>query len=143
LLVVLAGASLGGFAFLAGSVLSYDARVYSVGPLAGYSRLPLENLWLVPLVLGPVIFSVATWRFGVVGALVAFAGYAIVGTLLAEMSPLGNEPSVRAVCCDGVRSFMFIGAAVVGIGLLFVVMPITLVARWAWRRFRPASRAPT
>ena len=86
--------------------------------------------------LGPVVFAVATWRLGIVGALVALVGYGIIGTWLAVMSPLREEPSVRLVCCDGTRSLEFFGAVMIGIACCLIVTPITLVVRWIWRHYR-------
>jgi hypothetical protein len=85
--------------------------------------------------LAPVVYAVATWRLGVVGALIALMGYEVFGPFLAYISPLSDEPSVRLVCCDGVRSFLFVGSWVFGIGWFLIVPPITLVARWVWRRW--------
>jgi hypothetical protein len=139
LLVVLALASLAGFAQLAATVLGYDAmRPRASGPLVGFSRSVLDALPLAPVALGLAIFTGATVRLGSLGALVAFAGYAIIGTVFAVMSPFADEPSVNLVCCDGVRSFMFIGAAGVGIGLLVFVTPIALLLRRLARRSGPA-----
>jgi hypothetical protein len=136
LLLALALASLAAFVTGAGLVLIYDAEAFGYGPLAGYRGSSTDALRLALLVLGPVLFALATWRLGVVGALVALVGYVIIGPWLAVMSPLHDEPSVRLVCCDGVRSLQFIGAAIIGIGACLIVTPITLVVRWIWRHSR-------
>lgn len=135
LLVVLALASLASFVYVAGNVLIYDANVYQYGPLAGYSRYWTGVLGIALFVLGPVVYAVATWRRGVVGALTTLAGFGVIGQVLAYISPLSDEPSVRLACCDGVRSFIFLGSWVLGIGWFLIVPPITLVARWVWRRW--------
>lgn len=142
LLVVLAVAALAGFVLVAQIVFSHNATVYGVGPLAGLSGSQIDVLEWYQVILGCAIFAAATWRFGVVGALVAFAGYAIVGPLLADMSPLSDEPSVLSVrteCCDALRGWADGGAALGGVFFLFLVTPITLVARWMWRLLRPAN----
>jgi hypothetical protein len=136
LLLALALASLAGFVTVAGLVLIYDADAYAYGPLAGYRGSSTDALRLALLVIGPVVFSLATWRLGIVGTLVALVGYGIIGPWLAAISPLHDEPSVRLVCCDGVRNFQFIGAAIFGIGCGLIVAPLTLLVRWIWRRFR-------
>jgi hypothetical protein len=139
LLLALALASLAGFVTVAGFVLIYDTEVYGYGLLAGYSGSSTDGLRLALIILGLVVFAFATWRFGVVGAFVAFVGYVIIGPWLAAMSPLHDEPPVRQVCCDGIRSFQFIFVAIIGIAYFLIVTPITLIARWARRQFRHAA----
>jgi hypothetical protein len=141
LLLALALASLAGFITVAGLVLVYDANAYGYGLLARYDRSSTDALSLALVVLGPVVFAFATWWRGIVGALVALAGFAIIGPWLATMTPLSDEPSVRLVCCDGVRSLQLWSALIFGIAGFLIVMPITFVVRWAWRRVRAAGRA--
>jgi hypothetical protein len=125
-------ASIAGFVTVAGTVLMYDAALAKSA--AGYLGPSTDTRGLALLVLGPAVFAVATWRLGVVGALVALMGYGIIGPWLAAMSPLGNETSVPECC--GVRSLQFASAALIGIGCCLIVTPITLVVRRIWRHYR-------
>ncbi len=136
MLVVLALASLAGFSLVADLFLTYDANGYGSGALAGFSRASTGLLTQALLVLGLLVFVLATGRLGGRGALVALLGFAIIGPWLAGASPLHDEPSVRTVCCDGVRSFQPFAGTLVGIGCFVIVVPITLVVRWISRHRR-------
>jgi hypothetical protein len=142
LLVVVAVAALGGFVFVAVNVSYLDAVSYQPsGPLAGYSRELINDLLPAAFVLGALIFAGATLRFGLVGAFAALVGYGIVGLVLAEMSPLSQDPGppgAPGYVYTGVRTSAFVVLPFVGIGLFVVVVPITLVARWISCHSRPA-----
>lgn len=74
-LAALALATFGGFLIWAGAILLYDAQG-GQGPLAAIGGWPIVRfayLFFV-LVLGPLIYAVATWRLNVRGALVALVG---------------------------------------------------------------------
>ena len=139
LLVTLAVASLAGFVTIGGLLLIFDAEVYNYGPLAAYGGSSIDVLRWALLGLGPVVFALATWRLGLVGALVSLAGYVLIGTLLAWMSPLRDEPSVRLVCCDGVRTLTFFSVPIIGICECLIVSPITLIVRRIWRKSRSVA----
>ncbi len=143
-LVALALSSLAGFVSANGAVLGYDASV-GHGPLAsvGHSLVDL-TLRFLPVLLGVLVYAIATWQLGIRGALVTFAGFVVVGPFLFfTLSPWSSEPPERLVCCDGVRSLNTLSTSIFGTLGVLIVPPITLLLRKVWRHSRAQASSAT
>ncbi len=135
--VVLALASLAGYFAFAGALLVYDAGG-GLGPIGSIND---SNLLLViracSLAVAPATFAVATWRFGVLGAVAAALGMMILGPILWGVSPWSSvDSSARYGYYDEGRGWIGLGVYLVLVCSFVIVAPTTYVARWIWRRFR-------
>lgn len=142
-LVPLAVASGVGYLRWAGALLLYDASG-GLGPLAPIGDWPILGLvyGFSYLLLGPIIYAVATWRLNGRGALIALAGVAFVAPLLWWISPWSMvDPMARAGVFDDTRGWIGFGLEFLGIGWFFVVPPLTFLARRGWRKLRSRSVA--
>ena len=135
--VVLVLASIAGFVAFACALLVYDAGG-GLGPLGSVNN---PNLFLVirasSLAVAPATFAVATWRFGVLGAVASGLGVMILGPLLWSVSPLSSvDSSARYGYYDEGRGWVGLGFYVILVCSFVIVAPTTYVVRWIWRRFR-------
>jgi len=141
-LVPLLWTSAAGFVAWAGALLLYDAAG-NMGPLAavgGWPFIGLLYLFFI-LVLAPVTYAVATWRLGVRGALIAFAGVELIGPTLWSLSPWSTvDQEARFGYYDETRGWVGFGLLLFGFGWFLIVPPITYLARAAWRRWERSRR---
>jgi hypothetical protein len=142
-LLPLALASIGGFVIWAGSMFLYDAGG-GQGPLAGLAGSPIVP-WafrFFVLVLGPLIYAVATWRHNLRGAFVALGGVGLIGPFLFLNSPWQTlDPEGRYGYYDEGRGWVEFGLLIYGVGWVLFIPAITVITRAFWPRLRPLVRS--
>ena len=140
--VALVLASLASFVVSTAAVLRYDTGYDKLlrDLLGAYVPLQIENaLPFLYLALTALVVALATWRLGVRGALIALAGFVIVGPFLFfNLSPLSSAPPGRSDPY-GMRELTSYAGIFFGTLAFLIVSPITLAVRWTWRRYRRAG----